>query len=129
MRASISSTNTHNQRIGEINRMRASTAGDKFKSRAFEKNIPPSVNNDIRAGYMVNDLWLDKVHNRAFICRHNRIGFAQWEFSSYRDPFITDGHKEGYRVGMRWLNETTGNLFRCISANDNDAKWIKENPQ
>lgn len=46
--------------------------------RKFEKSAPPTVNDGISLGYLINDLWHDAANRAYYICHNNANGVADW---------------------------------------------------
>lgn len=125
MKTHYSATNANAKQIEKQTLLqRREQAGDKFDNRAHEHKRPPSINDDMRRGYMKNDLWLDKYCNKTFKLTTNNIGFAQWEYESLRSPMESDNRESGFVSGLLWLNTTTKAKYRCISINNGIATWM-----
>lgn len=44
-------------------------------------------------------------------------------FSATVDPGVNDDASEGYVVGSRWINTSTGDVFVCVNASNAAAEW------
>lgn len=66
-----------------INRGSVPPIADPLYVRKLEKSAPPTVNDDISMGYLINDLWHDAANRAYYICHNNVNGAADWfDFSA-----------------------------------------------
>lgn len=79
----------------------------------------PSIDDDITAGFLINDLWRDTRDDTYYVCLDNTDGNAVWQkVISYRDPYIF------YELRNRsWLSQTNYiNYNDIVSINMNAKK-------
>ena len=78
-----------------------------------------SISNKIISNSTLYDETLDKSAKVSDI-------LAQYRLHNYKasaDPTSTDDSGEGYSVGSKWCNRSTGEWFICVNASEDGAIW------
>jgi hypothetical protein len=98
------------------------------------KNTDPTINDDKDSNYIVNDMWVNYVMKRMFVCTDNTIGAAVWDKIQGEihidtvDPTINDDVSLGYAVNDMWINRLTKYYFICLSNTEGAADWMDITP-
>ncbi len=93
--------------------------------------VDPTVTDDSSLGYSVGSTWLNTVSDQWWKCSDATIGAAVWKQdtiaiknnSAATSPAVTDDSTAGYSVGSEWLDTTTSQWWKCVSAAVGAAVW------
>lgn len=96
--------------------------GFKLKLDAI---IPPTINNDITEGYVINSTWIDTIADKCYICLDNTDGVAVWKDIT-QDSTGADNTASNVGTGIDIFKQKTGiDLeFRGINASSNKLSAV-----
>lgn len=100
----------------------------------LDATVDPNADNDIDEGYTVGSRWINVTADTAWVCLNNTDGAAVWKettiaglvnkFDATSDPDADNDVDEGYTVGSRWVNTSSGSAFTCVDNTDGAAVWV-----
>lgn len=93
------------------------------------QGVDPTVNDDYSKGYRANDIWINHILKRMFVCTVNTVGAAEWNKIQGEihvdtvNPTVDDDQSAGYAISDMWINRITNDLFVCLDDTVGAAVW------
>jgi len=91
----------------------------------------PTLTSDTTLGYSIGSLWWDSATNTQYVATSVNAGAAAWvalssiknNFTATAAPTVANDASQGYSVGSRWIDTTTGNVYTATSVAAGAAVW------
>jgi len=94
----------------------------------------PLVASDSSLGYTPGSLWVNLNTNVGYLNVDATPGAAIWKtitgpknnFGAITAPLLTSDSSQGYSIGSRWVNTSTGDAYTAVSVAAGAAQWNKD---